>query len=134
MTLRVTIDRLGRHGDGVAQTPEGPVFVPNTAPGDVAEIDRAGKTADGAWARVVTLVTPGPDRVAAPCPHAGICGGCATQHLSAAANALWKQGLVAHALRQNGLDLAPLPTLTTAPATRRRADFSRAQSLHRPPA
>jgi 23S rRNA (uracil1939-C5)-methyltransferase len=124
MTLRVTIDRLGRHGDGIARTPEGPVFVPNTAPGDVADIDRAGKTSDGAWARLVTLVTPGPDRVTAPCPHAGTCGGCATQHLSAVANAVWKHGLVAHALHQNGIDVAPQPTLTTPPATRRRADFA----------
>ena len=38
-TLEVTIDELGSRGDGVAQTADGPVYVPYVLPGETVRIE-----------------------------------------------------------------------------------------------
>ena len=118
--MRVTIDRLGHLGDGIAQGPDGPVYAAGLLPGEVAEGALAGdRLAD------LRIVTPSPHRVRPPCAHARSCGGCQLQHVSDGFLAGWKQGVVAQALAQQGLE-APFrgPIATSAPATRRRATLS----------
>jgi 23S rRNA (uracil1939-C5)-methyltransferase len=114
--MRLTIERLGHQGDGIAT---GPVFVPMTLPGEVVEAEVTGDRAAGA-----KIVTPSPDRVAAPCPHYRACGGCAVMHGSDAFVADWKVGVVRQALAAQGLD-APVTALhTSPPASRRRATLA----------
>lgn len=109
----VNIVGLGHAGDGV--TAAG-AFVPFTAPGDVVEPDSRG--------RLARVVSPGPSRVVPPCPHFGVCGGCAVQHIARDAYLAWKQGLVAAALAQRGFDeVAVEPIVAVPPGTRRRAQF-----------
>lgn len=114
--MRLTIERLGHQGDGVA---EGPVFVPRTLPGEVVEGD-----ATGGRMEAPAIVTPSPDRRRAPCPHYAACGGCALQHATDGFVADWKGGVVATALAAQGLQ-APQRALATSPErSRRRAALS----------
>ncbi|WP_439814902.1 class I SAM-dependent RNA methyltransferase [Zavarzinia sp. CC-PAN008] len=109
------VTHLGAQGDGIAQGPGGPVFLPFMAPGD--RVDLAGQ--------VPRLVTTGPHRVAPLCRHFGRCGGCATQHVDAAYQAAWKRELVAQALGHRGLDGGVVaPTISIPPGRRRRATFA----------
>jgi 23S rRNA (uracil1939-C5)-methyltransferase len=102
MVERLTIARLGRRGDGVADTPDGPIFVPFALPGETVEVE--------AWPghpdRRLPIKIEGasPERIAPVCPHFGTCGGCALQHWTAARYRGWKRGLVLAALSQAGLD------------------------------
>jgi 23S rRNA (uracil1939-C5)-methyltransferase len=107
----VEIKRLGALGDGVAETPDGPLFVPRALPGERWEID-------GGEARPLTFA---PDRVAPPCPHFGSCGGCAVQHMSDALYARWKEDVVVEAFRHRGLDAKVGPLRRVKPQSRRRA-------------
>lgn len=117
--MRLTIDRLGHLGDGVAAGPDGPVFVPGVLPGEVVEGECAGDRLVG-----VRILTPSPDRVRPPCRHARTCGGCQLQHGSDGFVADWKQQVVVNALAGQGLT-APFRPLETSPArSRRRATFS----------
>jgi 23S rRNA (uracil1939-C5)-methyltransferase len=116
-TLDITIRKLGANGDGVA---DGPLYVAGTLPGEQVRATRIGKER----ARLVAILTPSPDRVAAPCPHFGACGGCSLQHLSDAAYVAWKSDLLRAALASRGFDIAPLPMLRIAPGTRRRAELA----------
>lgn len=111
MTDPVRIDRLGARGDGVADRPDGPVYVPFTLPGEVV---RPGRD-------VAEIVEASADRVAPVCRHFGTCGGCALQHLDPAATARWKRELVTTALRTKGLDGEIAETVTVPVAARRRA-------------
>jgi 23S rRNA (uracil1939-C5)-methyltransferase len=101
MELEVRIARLGAQGDGVADGPDGPLFVPFALPGELVRViaepgsDRAG---------LIEVLEPNPERVAPICPHFGVCGGCALQHLEASAYLAWKRELVVTALRSRGLD------------------------------
>ncbi|WP_299728324.1 class I SAM-dependent RNA methyltransferase [uncultured Tateyamaria sp.] len=112
----VTIDRLGQQGDGVAR---GPLFVPLALPGEVVS-----GTVDGDALTDVTIDTPSPERVSAPCPHFRSCGGCQLQHASDDLVASWKRELVVTALSVHGLETDVRPTLTSPDRSRRRATFA----------
>lgn len=117
-TLDLDISHLGAQGDGVAETDDGPLFVPFTLPGERVTV------AVGAKERgeLHTLITPSPDRVAPPCPHFGVCGGCAVQHMATGIYRTWKRDLVVQALAHRGFhDLAVAAPLVSPPGSRRRA-------------
>ncbi|MFT8710766.1 class I SAM-dependent RNA methyltransferase [Komagataeibacter rhaeticus] len=117
----IPVVALGNDGDGLARTPAGMVFVPGTVPGD--EILLASQTAThGTLGRVVS---PGPARVAPPCPLFGSCGGCRLQHMALPAIMDWKAGRVVEALRHAGFDSVPTPqTRQVSPHGRRRVDLA----------
>lgn len=117
--MRLTIARLGHLGDGVAEGPEGAVFVPGTLPGEEVE-----GTLEGNALRNTRILVPSPARIRPPCSHARTCGGCLMQHASEALVAEWKAGIVAGALAGQGLTAALRPILTSPPRTRRRASIA----------
>jgi 23S rRNA (uracil1939-C5)-methyltransferase len=121
MQLEVRIERLGAQGDGVAQGPDGPLFVPFTLPGELVKVDaRAG---DG-HAEPLAIIEASPERVAPVCQYFGTCGGCALQHMEAHAYLAWKRELVVAALASRGLE-APVEEVRAVPlASRRRAAFA----------
>jgi len=110
--VSLTVERLDLRGDGVA----GDLRVARVLPGELVE----GETEGGRIARP-RILTPSPDRIAAPCPHFRACGGCALMHASDAFVAGWKQGVVERALTGQELDAPFRPVLTSPPNSRRRA-------------
>jgi len=121
MVERLKIDRLGRRGDGIADTPAGPLYVPYMLPGEAAEVD--------AWPghpdrrRLLRIDVASPERIPPICPHFGTCGGCALQHWEGARYRAWKRGLVVETLTRAGLD-APVDDVIDAHGEgRRRAVF-----------
>lgn len=100
---RVAIDSIAAGGDGVGRSEGMAVFVPRTAPGDVAMV-RLTRSRRFARGELVSLEQPSPERIAPPCPHYTIdrCGGCQIQHLSYEAQLAAKSGIVGDALRRIG--------------------------------
>ena len=117
--MKVVIDRLGHHGDGIAVGPQGPIFVSQMLPGEAVEGDLAGD-------RLVNtrIVTPSDQRVRRPCAHANTCGGCLMQHASDGFVARWKVDIVKSALAGQDLTADFLPIITSPPRSRRRATLS----------
>jgi 23S rRNA (uracil1939-C5)-methyltransferase len=121
MVERLVINRLGRRGDGIADAPAGPLYVPYTLPGEIAEVAPWPGHPDRR--HLIKIDIASPDRIAPICPYFGICGGCALQHLATARYRDWKRGSVGEALAQVGLD-APVDELVDAHGDgRRRAVF-----------
>ena len=123
--LEVRIERLGAQGDGVAQGPDGPLFVPFTLPGELVKVSAE---PGGTRAEPIAIIEPSPDRVAPVCPHFGACGGCALQHLNAGAYLHWKREQVIAALKSRGLDVPVEPVRPVPLASRRRASFALARA------
>ena len=115
----VTIDRLGHLGDGVAQTTDGPVFVPQMLPGEVVE----GDLIDGKL-HAPRILTASTNRVRPPCAHARTCGGCMMQHAADPYVADWKLDIVKTALEGQGISTLFRPILTSPPRSRRRATLA----------
>jgi 23S rRNA (uracil1939-C5)-methyltransferase len=124
VAIEVEIDRLGAQGDGIAETPDGPLFVPFALPGERVRIE---VDADGKHATLVDVLARSPDRVDPVCPHFGICGGCRLQHLATDAYLTWKRALVVQALKSRGLDAEVEPARTVPLGSRRRATLSLAR-------
>jgi 23S rRNA (uracil1939-C5)-methyltransferase len=121
---RLAIARIGRRGDGIAETPAGPLYVPYTLPGETAEVDPWPGHPDRRHLLKVEVASP--QRIAAICPHFGTCGGCALQHWAPAPYRDWKRGLVVEALGQAGFEAADAvvdPLIEAHGAGRRRAVF-----------
>ncbi len=105
MRLTIPIEDLAPGGEGVGRVDGRPVFVPWTAPGDLVQAEVIpGEGA--AHADLIELLSPGPVRVAPPCPHFGPggdrCGGCEWQHAAALAQLAAKGRSVREALRRIG--------------------------------
>jgi 23S rRNA (uracil1939-C5)-methyltransferase len=91
--LELAIDSLAYGGNGVARLDGFVLFVRRGLPGDtvrarVTKVPRRHAAAD-----TVEVLTPGPQRVEAPCEHYPACGGCRFQDLAydsqVAAKAAW---------------------------------------------
>ncbi len=110
----ISIDAIAAGGDGVGRADGLAVFVPRTAPGDVAQVafTTRGRLGRG---RVLQLLTHSAQRVAPACPHyeGDRCGGCQLQHLNATAQQATRRHIVQDALARIGKRSVPLPPLTT---------------------
>ena len=75
------------------------VMVPFTLPGERVRARVFRNHKNFSEADLVTVLTPSPDRIAAPCPHFGSCGGCQYQNLAYPAQLAWKRRQVEELLK-----------------------------------
>lgn len=117
MTEQLAITRLGHRGDGVADTPAGPVYVPYALPGETVTVAPEPGHDDRRY--LVHVDQASHERTAPVCNHFTRCGGCAMQHWSLAEYHLWKRSLVIGALAQAGI-VAPVEHIVDAHGQGRR--------------
>ncbi len=78
------------------------VVIPFSMPGDDVDATFV-KRDQGDWiGRLETITTPSTDRIKAPCPHAGVCGGCLWQHMSYEAQLTLKARKINQAFAEAG--------------------------------
>jgi 23S rRNA (uracil1939-C5)-methyltransferase len=128
VTEKINIVRLGHRGDGVAETSEGPVYVPYSLPGETVTVESVAGHPDRR--HLVSLDKRSHERIEPICKHFGTCGGCALQHWSLAEYHRWKRSLVVEALAQANV-VAPVGDLIDAHgAGRRRAVLHARRGTH----
>ena len=101
MVERLAIEQMGHRGDGVASGADGPIYVPGTLPGETVEVEAVPGHPDRR--HLLKVEVPSAERIAPICPHFGVCGGCAVQHLRWDHYRAWKRDLVVAALAQVGI-------------------------------
>jgi 23S rRNA (uracil1939-C5)-methyltransferase len=127
LTERLIIDRLAHRGDGVADAPSGPLYVPYALPGETVEVETVPGHPDRR--HLLRVVDASPERIEPICPHFGTCGGCAVQHWTAPRYRDWKRGLVMAALRQAELDVPVQDLIDAHGEGRRRATLHARRGL-----
>jgi 23S rRNA (uracil1939-C5)-methyltransferase len=128
MTQQLAIARLGHRGDGVADTPDGPVYVPYALPGETVTVDHVPGHPDRR--HLLHIDRPSPERITPVCRHFGTCGGCALQHWALAPYREWKRMLVVEALSHAGLDAPVAPLIDAHGRGRRRAVLHARRGTH----
>ena len=122
-TETVKIARLGAQGHGIAESANGPIYVPYALPGETVAIAR-----NGAHGTLMSIAQASPDRVTPPCRHfdpdRDACGGCSLQHLADAPYRAFKRELLIEGLRSKGLTPEVADLVACHPGDRRRTVFS----------
>ena len=99
----LAIDDITPDGSGVGRAPDGYVlFVPGTAPGDVAECTMLKEGRSYGYAKADRIITPSPHRIDPGCPAFGKCGGCALRHIGYDYELKIKGGWIAESFRRIG--------------------------------
>jgi len=125
---RVEIASVAAGGDGVGRTDGMVVFVPRTAPGDVALV-RLAAGRRFARGQLESLEQASPLRVEPACPHYVVdrCGGCQIQHLAYDAQLSAKGAIIGDALRRIGKRPVDAPVVEPSDAQWR---YRRKLTLH----
>ncbi len=110
--VEVLIEAVGGEGDGIAA---GPLYAPFTLPGE-----RVRLAAGPQRREVEAILEASLQRVAPPCPHFGVCGGCALQHWEHEAYLAWKVERLIGTLARERIETQVLPAFAAQPHTRRR--------------
>ncbi|MCL4352225.1 MAG: 23S rRNA (uracil(1939)-C(5))-methyltransferase RlmD [Firmicutes bacterium] len=111
-SIKVHIDRMGQHGEGVARDDEGRVvFVAGALPGENVEAVVTEVRKNFSRARVIERLYSSPARITPRCPIFDQCGGCAFQHWEYREELAYKEDRVRQAL----LRIAEIPNPVVDP-------------------
>ena len=100
--LEADITDLSHDGRGVAHVDGKAVFVTGALAGERVRLRFSGKHRHYDEATVEEVLSASPDRVTPRCPHFGVCGGCALQHLDPLAQIMAKQRVLLENLERIG--------------------------------
>lgn len=100
--MEVRIEKLVYGGDGLAHHDGHTVFVPLVLPGELVQIGAHVRKRKFIRGRLERVLENSPERVAAPCPHFGSCGGCQYQHMPYAAQLRYKAEILRETLGRIG--------------------------------
>lgn len=100
--IKGKVETIAFGGEGILRTDGLVVFVPFTAPGDVATIEILSKKKNFAHGKLLSLETSSPQRTDPKCPYFGTCGGCQLQHLNYPSQIAAKQTFIRDALKRIG--------------------------------
>jgi 23S rRNA (uracil1939-C5)-methyltransferase len=100
--MEVRIEKLVYGGDGLAHHDGHTVFVPLVLPGELVEVDSSSRKKKFIRGRLERVVEPSAERVPAPCPHYGRCGGCQYQHMPYEAQLRYKAEILRETLGRIG--------------------------------
>ncbi len=132
--LALLIEKLIYGGDGLSHTEESTVFVPYVLPGEQVTAAVRTRKKRLIHAKLLEVKQPSSARIAATCPHFGVCGGCHYQHIEASQQTEFKKDILRETLsRLGGVSWEKdIPAHTAAPfGYRNRAQWAFRDALPR---
>ena len=98
----VDITDMSTDGEGIGKIDGYTLFVKDTVIGDKVEVKIMKAKKNYAFARLMSIIEPSPDRVEPRCEFARRCGGCQIQHMSYKKQLEFKNNLVLNNLKRIG--------------------------------
>ena len=80
--MQVRVEKVAHGGHFIARNEGQVIFIRDTAPGELVEIEITSKAKGFLRANVIEVIEPSKERITPPCAYAGKCGGCDFQHLN----------------------------------------------------
>jgi 23S rRNA (uracil1939-C5)-methyltransferase len=101
-TFETRIEKLVYGGDGLAHQDGSTVFVPYVLPGERIRVETIEKKKKFVRGRAEEILEASAERVTAPCPRFGVCGGCHYQHIPYEAQLRYKTVILRETLARIG--------------------------------
>lgn len=79
--MKVTIEGLNHQGSGIGKVDGKVMFVPNSLPGEVVEVELTKENKKLKEGSVKQILTASSSRISPICPYFGSCGGCDLMHM-----------------------------------------------------
>lgn len=92
------VESLDHEARGIARQEGKAIFIDGALPGETVEYASFRRKPNYELAHLVGVLKPSPARVEPRCPHFGICGGCAMQHMDPFAQVAAKQRVLEDSL------------------------------------
>lgn len=92
------VESLDHEARGIARQDGKAIFVDGALPGELVEYASFRRKSSYELAHLVRVIKASTARVVPPCPHFGVCGGCAVQHMDAVAQVAAKQRVLEDSL------------------------------------
>ena len=115
-TFETRVEKIVPNGLGMCFAENLTVFVPLSAGGDRLRVEIADIKGKVAFARILEILEPSPNRVEPPCEYYGKCGGCDFQHISYEEQLTSKVAILRDCLERIGkiqfedeIDIVPSP-------------------------
>ena len=103
MEIEIKVERMANYGKGVGTAPDGKtVFVPGAVPGDRLLAEVTAEKGRLYEARILSILSPSPDRIDPDCPDLERCGGCCFRQMRYERELEEKSGFVREAFRRIG--------------------------------
>lgn len=110
--IEVEIEKMAVGGAGLARHDGLVVFVDFAAPGDKLKVQITEHKKNLAFADIIEILQPGPQRIQPLCQHFGKCGGCSWQHISAEEQLKQKELILRDSLKEilktRAVDIKPI--------------------------
>lgn len=100
--LQLTIEKMIYGGEGLSHADGSTVFVPYVLPGEQVRASVRLRKKRLIHANLVEVEKPAALRIAAKCPHFGVCGGCHYQHIPAEEQVRLKKQILCETLSRLG--------------------------------
>lgn len=100
--MKLTIQKLGINGEGIAYLDKKPVFIDGALPEEIVEASIIQKDSKYYRAKIDHIIKKSKDRVRPQCPYQKECGGCSLMHLKYEKQAYYKKQLLTEALWKYG--------------------------------
>ena len=100
--LLLSIEKLIYGGEGLAHADGNTVFVPYVLPGEQVRAAVRNRKKKLIHTSLVKVEQPAATRIAAPCPHFQVCGGCHYQHIEVAEQVRLKKEILRETLSRLG--------------------------------
>ena len=111
----MTVEKLVYGGDGLARLDGRVVLAPFVLPGERVRVQARREKPGLIHASTLEVLEPSANRVTAPCPVFGRCGGCQYQHAAYVEQLTAKRAILEEALRRVG-KIAPPEDITIVSA------------------
>ena len=98
----IEIESFGNSGEGISHIDGYTLFVSGALPGERVKVVVTKTKKNYGYARLLSVITPSPDRIEPACPVAKRCGGCELQHISYEAQLRFKAQHVKDCLERIG--------------------------------
>ncbi len=99
----ITIEDLGKDGEGIGHVDGYALFVKGALPGEKVLVHLMKLNKNYGFARLVEILEPSKERMTPSCPSASLCGGCTLQHFSHKGQLAFKEKKVKDCLEDSAV-------------------------------